>query len=296
MPARDSDVELSEAPNDLGRKGNVFPLRLRDHLLGVLVIGQSPGEHYAAKERELIAHVAQAVGASLFALKARATDEGLQIAEQQLRMRARKLKPARRIWITRTQTPRSSSIGLTHRDELVRLETRRRAMPSVHSVLARNSRRIAGLPARRGSLVCIQASCPIRRHPRLKWRCYCALSSCQRRSKTGPHLILPAAVFGGCQTASRIFSENNAIVLRSEHELWSKGYLGVAEGSEVAIRFTSTGIQLGEFQSIAPIGSKVRIQGMAVFRLSHGKIIEQWGMPDIHGLLAQLREKKPDPM
>ena len=86
MPARDSDVELSEAPNDLGRKGNVFPLRLRDHLLGVLVIGQSPGEHYAAKERELIAHVAQAVGASLFALKARATDEGLQIAEQQLRM------------------------------------------------------------------------------------------------------------------------------------------------------------------------------------------------------------------
>ncbi len=85
-------------------------------------------------------------------------------------------------------------------------------------------------------------------------------------------------------------------MLRSEHELWSKGYLGVAEGSEVAIRFTSTGIQLGEFQSIAPIGSKVRIQGMAVFRLSHGKIIEQWGMPDIHGLLAQLREKKPDPM
>ena len=63
----------------------------------------------------------------------------------------------------------------------------------------------------------------------------------------------------------------------------------VAEGNEVVIRFTSTGTQLGEFQGMAPTGRKVKIQEMAIFRLSHGKIVEQWGMPDIHGLLAQLR-------
>ena len=63
----------------------------------------------------------------------------------------------------------------------------------------------------------------------------------------------------------------------------------VAEGDEVVIRFTSTGTQLGEFQGMAPSGRKVKIQEMAIFRLSHGKIVEQWGMPNIHGLLAQLR-------
>lgn len=139
-----------------------------------------------------------------------------------------------------------------------------------------------------------------------------------------------------CQGQARTLSENEAVVLRSERELWSKGDLAVAdelyspkyvchfvvgpewkglkgikdavanhrrsfpdwhekvddivaEGNEVVIRFTSTGTQLGEFQGIAPTGRKVQIQEMAIFRLSHGKIIEQWGMPDIHGLLAQLR-------
>jgi predicted ester cyclase len=68
----------------------------------------------------------------------------------------------------------------------------------------------------------------------------------------------------------------------------------VAEGDKVVIRFTSTGTQLGEFQGIAPTGRRVKIQEMAIFRLSHGKIVEQWGIPDIHGLLAQLREPSPN--
>jgi len=62
----------------------------------------------------------------------------------------------------------------------------------------------------------------------------------------------------------------------------------VAEGDKVVIRFTSTGTQRGEFQGIAPTGRRVRIQEVAIFRLSHGKIVEQWGMPDVHGLLEQL--------
>jgi steroid delta-isomerase-like uncharacterized protein len=68
----------------------------------------------------------------------------------------------------------------------------------------------------------------------------------------------------------------------------------VAEGDKVVIRFTSTGTQRGEFQGIAPTGRKVRIQEMAIFRLSHGKIVEQWGMPDVHGLLQQLTTSNPD--
>ena len=74
LRAHDSDVDLQEAASGLGREGYAFPLRARDHLLGVLVVGPRPGEHYAAEERELIAHVAHAVGASLFALRARASE------------------------------------------------------------------------------------------------------------------------------------------------------------------------------------------------------------------------------
>ncbi|MBI1178157.1 hypothetical protein GC207_12045, partial [bacterium] len=62
----------------------------------------------------------------------------------------------------------------------------------------------------------------------------------------------------------------------------------VAEGDRVVIRFTSTGTQLGEFQGIAPTGRKVSIQEVAIFRVVDSKIVEQWGMPDIQGLMQQL--------
>lgn len=62
----------------------------------------------------------------------------------------------------------------------------------------------------------------------------------------------------------------------------------IAEGDRVVVRFTSTGTHLGEFEGIAPTGKKVRIQEVAIFRLADGKIVEQWGVPDLHGLLQQL--------
>jgi predicted ester cyclase len=152
--------------------------------------------------------------------------------------------------------------------------------------------------------------------------------------------LLAANLSGCCQEQARTLSENEAIVLRSESALRSKGNLAVAdelyspafvchfivgpewkgiegiknevachrrsfpdwhekvddivvEGDKVVIRFTSTGTQLGEFQGIAPRGRKVKIQEMAIYRLSRGKIVEQWGMPDIHGLLVQLRDPTP---
>jgi steroid delta-isomerase-like uncharacterized protein len=146
--------------------------------------------------------------------------------------------------------------------------------------------------------------------------------------------LLVASASGYAQTHETV-SQNKAIVLRSENELWSKGNLAVAdelyspdfvchfvagpewrgvegikrevashrtsfpdwnervddiiaEGDKVVIRFTSTGTQRGEFQGLAPTGRKVTIEEVAIFRLSSGKIVEQWGMPDVHGLLQQL--------
>ena len=153
------------------------------------------------------------------------------------------------------------------------------------------------------------------------------------------HLLLItflAASLGGCaKRSTQELSDNKAVVLRSEAELWSKGNLAVAdelyspdfvchfvvgpewrglegikgevrshrtsfpdwhesvddiiaEGDRVVIRFTSTGTQLGEFQGIPPTGRKVSIQEVAIFRVVDGKIVEQWGIPDIHGLMEQL--------
>jgi GAF domain-containing protein len=95
LRAHDRDADLHEATSHLGRDGYAFPLRTRDHLLGVLVVGPRPGEHYAAEERELMAHVAQAVGASLFALRARATEDQLRAARAEIEANAGRLDAAR---------------------------------------------------------------------------------------------------------------------------------------------------------------------------------------------------------
>jgi hypothetical protein len=94
LRAHGSEVDLHEAPSALGRDGYGFPLRARGHLLGVLVVGARPGEHYAAEERELIAHVSHAVAASLFALRAQVTEGQLSAARAEIAASATRLDQA----------------------------------------------------------------------------------------------------------------------------------------------------------------------------------------------------------
>ena len=145
-----------------------------------------------------------------------------------------------------------------------------------------------------------------------------------------------AASLVGCSTRpNSTLSDNKAIILRSEAELWSKGNLAVAdelysadfichfvggtewkgiqgiknevaghraafpgwnenvddiiaEGDRVVIRFTSSGIQRGEFAGMAPNGKKVTIHEAAIYKVVAGKIVEQWGFPDSQSLMQQL--------
>ncbi|WP_276966517.1 GAF domain-containing protein [Metallibacterium scheffleri] len=71
LRARNAELDLHDTRSALGDEGYAFPLMLRGSLLGALVVGQRPGEHYAADERELLFHVAHEVGTALFALRAR---------------------------------------------------------------------------------------------------------------------------------------------------------------------------------------------------------------------------------
>lgn len=62
----------------------------------------------------------------------------------------------------------------------------------------------------------------------------------------------------------------------------------VFEGERIAIRFTSTGTNLGPFQGMPPTGNPVRITELAMYRLADGKIAEQWVFPDLRSMEAQL--------
>ena len=60
----------------------------------------------------------------------------------------------------------------------------------------------------------------------------------------------------------------------------------------MVIRIKSTGTHLGAFAGIPATGRKVSIAEVAIYRLADGKIVEQWGMPDIAGLMTQISAPK----
>jgi steroid delta-isomerase-like uncharacterized protein len=62
----------------------------------------------------------------------------------------------------------------------------------------------------------------------------------------------------------------------------------IAEGDEVATRWTCRGTHEGEFQGLPPTGKRVTMSGLTVFRIANGKIVEGWSRPDLLGLLQQL--------
>ena len=85
LRARNAELDLHATQSALGTDGYAFPLIVRGNLLGALVVGQRPGEHFAAEERELLFHVAHEVGAALFALRAQESETRAQESEAQAR-------------------------------------------------------------------------------------------------------------------------------------------------------------------------------------------------------------------
>ena len=62
----------------------------------------------------------------------------------------------------------------------------------------------------------------------------------------------------------------------------------VAEGDIVAARLTARGTHRGELLGIPATGRQVTLAVMDLYRLSGGKIAEQWVLIDALGLLQQL--------
>ena len=62
----------------------------------------------------------------------------------------------------------------------------------------------------------------------------------------------------------------------------------IAEGDKVATRFTSRGTHRGELQGIPASGNTIQITGIVISRFANGKIVEQWGSPDLLGMMQQI--------
>jgi predicted ester cyclase len=62
----------------------------------------------------------------------------------------------------------------------------------------------------------------------------------------------------------------------------------IAEDDRVVLYAIGRGTQQGEFMGIAPTGRHVEVGGIAIFRILDGRIIEQWGVVDMLGMLRQL--------
>ena len=62
----------------------------------------------------------------------------------------------------------------------------------------------------------------------------------------------------------------------------------VMDDDKIAIAYTMTGTQKGEFLGVAPTGRKIRARGVQIARFKDGKMVERWGSSDQLGILQQL--------
>jgi steroid delta-isomerase-like uncharacterized protein len=62
----------------------------------------------------------------------------------------------------------------------------------------------------------------------------------------------------------------------------------IAEGDKVAARFTMRGTHKGTFHGVPPTGMNIEVRAMNIYRFSKGKILEEYGQPDLLGLLQQI--------
>lgn len=63
----------------------------------------------------------------------------------------------------------------------------------------------------------------------------------------------------------------------------------IAAGDRVVVRWRANATHRGTFQGMVPTGAHVSFEGIAIYRLSKGKVVERWVQVDMLGLLEQLR-------
>ena len=62
----------------------------------------------------------------------------------------------------------------------------------------------------------------------------------------------------------------------------------IAEGDKVVLRFASTATHQGEYLGMAPTGKQVKSPGITIYRITGGKVVEEWAERDMLGPMQQL--------
>jgi steroid delta-isomerase-like uncharacterized protein len=62
----------------------------------------------------------------------------------------------------------------------------------------------------------------------------------------------------------------------------------VAQGDRVALRWTLHGTHEGTFAGVPPTGQQVRLDGITIYRLADGKVVEERGQEDALGMLQRM--------
>lgn len=63
----------------------------------------------------------------------------------------------------------------------------------------------------------------------------------------------------------------------------------IAEDDKVTVRFRFAGTHKGEFMGMPPTGNDVETDGIIIYQLKNGKIINHWMQVDAVGLTQQLQ-------
>jgi steroid delta-isomerase-like uncharacterized protein len=67
----------------------------------------------------------------------------------------------------------------------------------------------------------------------------------------------------------------------------------IAEGDRVVVRWRLLGTHQGAFRGIAPSGRAITLQGIAIYRVENGKLMERWVVSDLYGALAEVGALSP---
>jgi predicted ester cyclase len=62
----------------------------------------------------------------------------------------------------------------------------------------------------------------------------------------------------------------------------------IAEDDRVVVRWRLLGTQTGAFRGIAPTGRPIVLKGIAIYRVSGGRLMERWVVSDVYGVLEEL--------
>jgi steroid delta-isomerase-like uncharacterized protein len=100
---------------------------------------------------------------------------------------------------------------------------------------------------------------------------------------------------GGTEWVGLDGLKNQVTELRTAFPDWNEHIEEmIAERDFVVTRFTSSGTHLGDHPTLgARTGKKIKISEVAVHRIEDGKIVEQWGFPDVLSAQKQLSDETP---